>query len=807
MKNRPALLGSFVIACGICTARYIPLDVRIFGAAALIFLVFSLIEFFLNRDRKGRELSCSYSILPLLFFSAAAAFSVNEQLHGDRHVTRYLSVTDSLTVYCKVIDEPRVNNGKTTLLVSLLSLRNETDSVPVEGKAYVSIYADKRTKERPAEIPYGSFISFRSVVQAPGDERNPGEFSYREYLALNNIYATMSVFGYSNVSCSRERETNFFFEHIIFPSKEFVVKTIRTAMKGDEANFLIGLLLGDRTDISEEIKSAFMNTGTIHVLAVSGSHVVLVAEIIVVVVGLLRFSRKPKILLTVAALIFYMYLTGATPSVVRATIMMIVLTIGKLFEERIDVYNVLGVSAVIILVLEPKQLFDVGFQLSFSAVFSIVYFYPKLNALIPKIPEPLEELKVMQWLWQLFAVSLAAQIGTIPFTAYYFGKVSVVSLFANLIVVPLVGVIVTIGLSGALLGIFATWIASCFSEVNNLTAIITLNFVKWAEQVPYAIVNTATFGLKETLMYSALIGFLFNAGNSVVRKRILFASLTAADIFLFTSLDVPADKNLRITFLDVGQGDCAVIQFPSGETAVVDAGPKVPGFDAGEKTVVPFLRRAGISMVDALIATHPHADHIGGIPFLLRHFPVKQTIDADQRERSDLFNDYEALGKNVEHITTRAGMMFSYGGTRLYVLHPTERFLDNDSSNGYTDLNETSVVFKLLYGQTSILFTGDAEADAEKQIVDVYGDFVKSDIVKAGHHGSSTSSSEQFVSSVMPNDVVVSVAKFNKFRHPSKRVIQRFKTHGASVLRTDREGAIVFESDGRSLNRVVWRGQ
>ena len=805
MKNRPALVAALIIAGGIYFARFVPLHWSVTAIGAACFLTATIVELILSRGRKGRVLSQAYSILPLLFFSSAAAYSVNDQFHDNHHISHYLNSTDSLMMYAKVIDEPRVKNGKTMLLVSLISLCNEFDTMQVNGKAYVTIFPNKRLQESPKEILYGSYISFKSIIQSPSSERNPGEFSYREYLALNNIYATMSVFGVSNVIISPDRDPNFFFEHIIFPSKEFVVKTIRTVMKGDEANFLIGLLLGDRTDISDEIKSAFMNTGTIHVLAVSGSHVVLVAEIIFVIVGLLRFSRKPKILLAMVFLIYYMLLTGATPSVVRATLMMIVLYTGKLFEERTDVYNMLGVSAVIILLIEPKQLFDVGFQLSFSAVFSIVYFYPKLNALIPKIPEPLEEFKIMKWLWQLFAVSLAAQIGTLPFTAFYFGKVSIVSLFANLIVVPLVGVIVTIGLSGAILGIAWMWIASCFSEVNNTIAFVTLNFVKWAEQVPFAIVNTATFGLQETITYSLLIGFLFNIGNRSIQKKIIFASLAAANVLLFVSQFGSSEQVLRITFLDVGQGDGAVIQFPTGETVIVDAGPASPGSDTGEKTIAPFLRRKGISTIDAILTTHPHADHLGGVPYLLKHFTVKQTIDANQRAGSSLFREYDLLEEKMEQITARAGMILPIGGAQLYFLHPTEQFIDPDSANGYAHLNETSVVFKLQYGETSFLFTGDAELEAEDQLVHTYSDFLKSDLLKAGHHGSSTSSSQEFVSCIIPKEVVVSVAKFNKFRHPSKRVLERFVVSGASVYRTDMEGAIVFESDGRSVKKIIWR--
>lgn len=805
MKNRPALIGATVIFSGILTSRFLGIDWRIFSVLTILFLVFSIIELFVNWRMRGRDFSNSLIMLVLLFFASATLYSINEQIRGKNHITQYLNSTDSLKIYCKVIDEPRENNGRTTFLVSLISLSNEFDSIEVDGKAYISIIADKRKKEKSKEILYGSFISFSGILHSPSDERNPGEFSYRQYLELNNIYATASIYGYSNVAISDIREGNFFFEDIIFPSKNFVVKTIRTVMKGNEANFLIGLLLGDRTELSEEIKTAFMNTGTIHVLAVSGSHVVLVAEIIFIIIGLLRFSKRPRIVIAIFALLYYMFLTGATPSVVRATLMIVVFYIAKLFEERTDVYNVLGVSAIIILLIEPKQLFDVGFQLSFSAVFSIVYFYPKLNSLIPKIPELLEEFKILKWVWQLFAVSLAAQIGTLPFTAFYFGKVSIVSLFANLIVVPIVGLIVTIGLSGVLLGIISTWVASCFSEVNNLLAIFTLNFVRWAEQVPFAIVNTATFGLQETIIYSALIGFMFNIENKVIQKRIVFASLFIANILIVNSLFHSYDQSLRVTFLDVGQGDGAIIQFPTGEVIVVDAGPKTNEFDAGEKTVAPYLRRNGISVIDAIITSHPHADHLGGVPYLLKNFIVKQTIDPDQSAQTSLFHQYEFLRKQTIHVSGKTGMMLPIGNARLYFLHPTKHFIDTDSSNGYSDLNESSIVFKLQYGNTSFLFTGDAEMEAEEHLVHTYRDFLDSDVLKAGHHGSSTSSTENFVSFVKPEEVIISVAKFNKFRHPSKRVIEQYKSFGASVYRTDVEGAVIFQSDGIKVIKLNWR--
>ena len=807
-KNKPAVAAAACICTGIWLASQLTLPWYDWVAVALfLFLCSSVLQYRL-RHRTSRESSASPILLLCLMSSAAAAFSASDQIRDPSDIRRFLNGAEAANILCEVVSDPAVDSARITAIVHVLSLVGNGESHRVEGDASLTILA-RRGEEKKPRIVYGTILRFNAILESPTAERNPGEFSYRDYLALNHIYGVIRVRGYESIECVEQRMPSWIFAHAVFPAKHFIQGVIDRTLKGDQANFLTGLLLGDRTNISPEIKNAFVNTGVVHVLAVSGSHVVLVVAILYSLCGLLRVPGRMTIVVTILGILFYMLLTGSAPSIVRACLMAIVVLLAKLFQERTNVYNALGVSAIIILVYDAQQLFDVGCQLSYGAVFSMAYFFPKLKLLIRRIPERWEEIKGIDTVLQLFAVSLAAQIGTIPFTAHYFGRVSIVSLLANLVVVPLAGFNITIGFASVFVSIFSGWAGSAINEVNALLIWFVLKFVVLANAVPYASILTPVFGLRETMFYGAAIAFLFSLGNIERARRILVVAAGMAVLcFCEEALFPPPESGrlLRVTFIDVGQGDAALIECPSGEKILVDAGEKTVSHDVGEKTVVPYLRRRGIGYLDAVVVSHPDADHLGGVPYVLRNIAVGRVIDGGQAAASELYRDYAGIMKSKNHSLVRRGeRLLEIPDMRLYVLHPTDDFVDVDSSDGFEGANNSSVVIKLVYGRQSFIFVGDAEALVEKDLVQQYGDFLQCDILKVGHHGSRTSSSEEFLAVMKPHIAVVSVGKFNKFRHPSKSVLQKLKDHTIEIHRTDEEGAIEFESDGVTLRRVYWR--
>lgn len=805
----PALWVAAIFAAGILIGKGIDLVFPLSLAIVLFLFITAAILFVMANPRLSAFLSLT---LIALILSVGAG-----KIHFDTLSSPSLSdslLSRQVIIVGRIVEAPATIENRTRFLLRLESFEEPHVSLLSQPNVLVTV---TRQRKDTAAVPfiYGSRIKLAAQLYQPSAERNPGEFNSRAYYVAQGIGLLMRVRGYSNVAIIDSTLTGGMFDglmrHVVLPVRFYILSLIDKTIGGEEGELLKGIFIGERGGIPYSTRTAFTNSGIAHILAVSGSNVVIVFAFFSVAFGLLRIPRNLNIILTSLVLLFYMILTGSQPPIVRATVMTLIILFGKILGEKSNALNSLGVAALVILAYDARQLFDVGFQLSFLAVLSIVYLYPIVNTQISRLQKDDIVHRSLAFLLRVSAVSLVATLGTLPLTAIYFGKVSVVGLLTNGIILPIVGASVMLGFISSLLGWVNFFVADTFAAVNGLLLSLSLAAAKYSGGLSWAYVETLQFKPVHAIPYFAALGVLFHLHMGSVARKMIIAFLASLNILLFVSIsssEKSHDRMLRVSFIDVGQGDAALVEFPDGETMLIDGGPRTGDYDSGERIIVPFLRRRGIEKIDYVIASHPHADHIGGFPYIFQSFDVSAVLESGQPARDPIYREYvQALQMEHCRVDTARGSQpaIQIGGAKLYILYPTPAHIDVDTSHSHTNLNNTSVVLKLCYGRTSILFTGDAERDAEEEILQSYGDFLQSTLLKTGHHGSITSSSQEFLDAVNPKHAIISVGLHNKFNHPSEDVLERLRRMKVEPLRTDEEGAIIFESDGEKVNRILWR--
>ncbi len=580
---------------------------------------------------------------------------------------------------------------------------------------------------------------------------------------------------------------------IVYPVRQYVLRIIDSALDGQSAALLKALLVGVRGDVDNDIRDAFANAGVIHVLAVSGLHVGFVLAGLISLFSFLHIPNPWRILLVMLCLIFYALLTGLKPSVFRATVMAIVFLGGQLMQRRAHLLNTLSIAAIILLFISPLDVFEPGFQLSFAAVLGIIFIYQRLSHLTAAIKIQASERGhiFIGHIINLFLVSLAAQIATIPLTIYYFNRLSLISVLANLIVIPMIAVIVALGMVALLLSLVHAALGNIYLNVVWLLLKAVIVFVHAAQNSPFAYFVMPRPSIWFLLFYLMCI-FLFVAWPQVkMRKALIFSILIVVNAFVWTHLGTK-ERCLKITFFDVGQGDSALFEFPNGKTLLVDAGDRSEYVDYGERVIYPYLVRNGINKIDDVIVTHAHSDHNGGVLFLLEKKRIGRLIKTHVQHdiKLDSLIDVTARQNKVPVCYVQAGdTLLCDAEILLMLLHPTPSFIRCAQHNS-AGLNDVSIVFKCVYENLSILMVGDAERSAEESMMK-YGTLLQSDILKCGHHGSSTSSSTAFRKAVNAQYGIISVARFNRFGLPSDELIEKFEKEGTLICRTD-SGAVQF---------------
>ncbi|MCS7229027.1 MAG: DNA internalization-related competence protein ComEC/Rec2 [Candidatus Kryptonium sp.] len=821
MRSRPALKFSLALIVGILAQHFLK-----FSIETLILSLFSLAILHFTLSLLKANLLKIFSIYLIVITIGALKYLADTELQPQNSIVNFANDTAIVKIQGKLISHPEFRNNRANFIISAQKIFKANEEINVSGNVFVSIRKGKAPSDTLPALDYGDQIQIIGILREPLNSRNPDEFNFARYLKINDIEAVFLSYIQSHVKIIKEFEPRISepieaIRSFAYKIRSFALKVFDKLLSPQESAFAKGLVLGYRGEISKDVQEYFINTGTYHILAVSGLNVGIITLMFFVLTSFFRVDLTIRVILTLIGIIIYALITDLPPSVVRATLMASIVLIGMALERRVDIYNLLGFSALLILLFNSKQIFHPGFQLSFSAVASIVYFYPKTFKFVSKFSPSLTSGYILP-ITSLVIVSLSAQILTLPFTISYFNKISLISLIANVFIVPLASLSVPLGFAVVLFHPISEFIAQTFANTLWLVLNLTISIAKFFAQVPFSYIESS----KEVSIYIFLLIVFFVVFLKIkfqsVMKRIIFAILIIANLYIYfapngvisslTSETPYSSSNFEITVLDVGQGDAIFVQFPDGKNLLVDGGNKTFNFDPGERIIEPFLKRKGVRRIDAILVTHPHNDHIGGIPYILENFEVGMVIDNGLSYNSSIYQKYIEIirKKGIKHITARAGNKIELTEqARIYILHPTEFFVKAKETeknyNSGQEINNSSVVIKIQYGNNSFLLTGDAEKEAEEAMIRVYDTFLKSDWIKVGHHGSETSSSPAFVLKVKPQWAVISVGKYNKYNHPSDIVLRRYNLIGTKIHRTDEEGAGVFRSDGIKIEKVEWR--
>ncbi len=793
MNNYPFIRFSLLFVSGIIISNLYSVSETI----VIVIILFSIILFILSHKI---YLSKFLSATSLIILSLTLGLLTSLINRGEINSMLSSFIKESnVTAYGSISDISLKKDYEISFII-------QTDSVLISGKPIITkenLLCRLRSDSVTRTIFYeeakpGNHIIIKGNFQQGREIRNPGEFDYRKYLLSKGISGIIN--SYDSLSVQFISDKVDFISNGIFQARKQIDELIHKLHNHQTAGLLRGLLLADRTEIDYETKQNFINSGVIHILAVSGLHVGYILLFFIISFG--RFNIYLRSILTIIGLLCFMLITGIPASVFRATLMTIILLIAFLSGRSTNLLNSIAISAVVILLFKPGEIFNPGFQLSYSAVLSIAIIYPIIQKMILQSSVTNEYVKK----FLLFAaVSLSAQIGTLPFTLSYFNKLSVVSLFANLIVIPMAGIIVGLAIVALIIGSVMPALAIYFSIVNNIITSLMMDLIRFTGSLDFAFIRINNFSLLDSVIFyffiSILIYVLWKSEN--FRFKLAISLILLLNIFIYTQLDdkkLLPDGILSVLMIDVGQGDSFLIKFPDNKTAIIDAGVVDPFFDTGERIIIPLLDYLGIEKIDYGFISHLDTDHYGGFASLLFNNRIKEIYrpQPDSSDKSKRLEKFLEKMRVTKH--TYQKQKYRISNVSLYILND----LKDDFLNKLTQNNRSGIV-KIVYGQNSFLFMGDAEEEAEKHYLNRYSNFLDSDVLKVGHHGSITGSSEEFLNIVSPKISLISAGIKNKFGHPSEIVLQRLKNLNSMILRTDSLGAVLIHSDGNKIEIIDWR--
>lgn len=728
-------------------------------------------------------------LLPLLFIIHVLQRSLQWIVYATMvlGICLFLSQSNELSASADTSSIPTQDCG----IVETTQPRASGNAITIQSAQYKVRLTEKR--DLPIIPLPGDSICYEASWYPVTPPTIPGGFDTRGWLKSQGFtaYGKFKHWDVYRQHWVPERSFYFF--------RKWVGKRFSEFLDPAETGLLLGLLAGERSGIPDALRSDFQRSGLVHVLAISGFHVVLLAGMLMIFLKATGLPHRLVRILAVILLLIYIPITGGSPAVRRAVIMFAIPQIGALFQRQANTLNSLGVALLFIMIPEPSVIWNPGFQLSVAATAGILISGP-INPL-KNMPEILRKNK----LWSLFQgyvldptyVTLCATLSTAPFLIHHFKTLSPFSWLGNIVVVPAISMGMQAGLFALLSPLDILREHFCYAArfFLRLASLLTRILSDSAQ----ASMTVGPFGPSILLISGLLILLIpFCRKNTLARKYALFCGFLFSATFANESYQKVEHPRWSLVALDIGQGDCLHMTTPSGKNFLVDSGD--PEQTGGKDAIVPYLHHIGVTHLDALIITHPDLDHYGGSLSIIKTFPVRELwiTDCARIEEKPGWQHVieETLRRGIPIRDISRGFRWKENLFEIQVLHP-----DTDKC---TDANTQSITLRLKGLGHSAILTGDLTVSGEKEILkkDFY---LQSDILKLGHHGSKTSSSRAFLEQVHPKLALISSGRHNRFRHPSKQVVHRLDSLELPYLNTAKAGTIkiTFQKEGYSIETML----
>ncbi|MCF0229386.1 MAG: DNA internalization-related competence protein ComEC/Rec2 [Parasporobacterium sp.] len=665
--------------------------------------------------------------------------------------------------------------------------------------------------EDDADIPKtGNIMSGECIFREFKTAGNYGNYDEWEYYYSNGIDMLAD-----NVNMQITDHRTDIYRQFLNDLRNRLTESVYNAAGDDEtAGILTAICTGDRSGLTEESRTMYRRSGIAHVLAVSGLHISMLG------MTLFRLLRKKlrfafSAVISGVFMVSFCIMSGSSPSAVRAVIMFLIQLLAAGLGKTYDILCAMSSACIILLISEPRNITNSAFILSFCAILGAGL----LNETAAAWAQPRSRFG------KSILMSLCITMTTVPVTAGLYYELPLYSIFINVVVIPLMSIVLGSGMLSSAAGLISTLSGRFMMGAGAYLVRLISMICGIAESLPFSIIVTGNTGAARTIIYYVLLAVCMFLMKITVRgissertalpktalkrravRKAAAAAVISAVLVMVLFLDFRSGT-LNMVFIDVGQGDCILLESPAGSVYMIDAGSSTVSNPAGSR-ISGALKYRGISSVDYMFITHPDTDHCSGVLEMIGStgsgnegsLPEIRCILMPSMPDNETCNEIKraAALKGINVIELHKGMEITDGALRIKCIHPAAEYKSDD-------INDCSAVLDIRYGDFSALLTGDLEKDGEVLIMDELrtdmpeGNY---DVLKVAHHGSKNSTSSEFLELVMPDIAVISSGRNNKYGHPHKETVERLETSGARIYNTQNEGEIIITADGDGIKSI-----